>query len=134
MHLPFKDNAAAFEYACTYLSCPLHEGSMLPALVQDGATLFGTADSVATMPDGTQTAVVKIASSDGGFLAVARTTGSGPTLEPGDLVAWLAGKHSAKVANEAPDKRFGWVGLILGVLQPEWKDGSWVGGKRFADK
>jgi len=132
MNLPFKDNTSAFEYACKYLECEVAEGAMLPAIVQDGKALFGTPASVSAATDGTQTAAIKVASKDGGFLVVAKTPGRGPQLKPGDFVAWLAGSHVAKLAEAAPDKRFGWVGLIVGTLKPEWKEGSWVGADRFA--
>jgi hypothetical protein len=131
---PFKDNAAAFTYACKFLNCNLAEGAMLPALVQDGRELFGTQESVHAKPDRTQTAVLKIASRDGGFLVVATTPGRGPVLKPGDFVGWLAGHHSAKLAESSADKRFGWVGVIVGTLRPEWKDGSWVGQERFGTR
>jgi len=131
MNLPFKDNASAFEYACIYLECEVAKGAMLPAIVQDGKALFGTQVSVTAAADGTQTAVVKVASKDGGFLVVAKTPGPGPELRPGDFVAWLAHSHVAKLAEASPDKRFGWVGLIVGTLKPEWREGSWVGGDRF---
>ncbi len=131
MNFPFKDNKAAFEYASNFLVCTVEVGAMLPALVEDGRSLFGTQDSVHLNGDGTQTAVVKIASSDGGFLVLARTVGLGPTLKPGDLVAWQAGAYLTELAETAGDRRFGWVGLILGTLSPEWRDGSWVGAEQF---
>ncbi len=131
MNMIFKDNAAAFEYACKFLDCKVAKGVVLPAIVQDGRSLFNLASSVAMQPDKTQTAVVKVASGDGGFLVVARTVGPGPALKPGDLVAWLAGAHKPALAAAAEDKRFGWVGLLVGKLRPEWDKGSWVGAERF---
>lgn len=131
MHLPFKGSQAAFEYACRFLICTVEVGAMLPALVEDGRLLFGTQDRVHSNDDGTQTGVLKVASKDGGFLVVARTIGSGPQLLPGDFVAWQAGTHSRELAETSGDQRFGWVGLIVGKLRPEWNGGGWVGGERF---
>jgi hypothetical protein len=128
---PFKDNASAFGYACKFLNCALTPGAMLPALVQDGRPIFGIHETIHRKADGTQTAFLKVASSDGGFLVLATTTGEGPLLEPGDLVGWLAGEYSPDLGDIAPDKRFGWVGLIVGTLRPEWRDGSWIGQERF---
>lgn len=130
MNLPFKDNQAAFEYACAFLICTVGAGAMLPALVSDGRSL-GVREPVRSNEDGTQTAVLKVASRDGGFLVVAQTIGSGPQLLPGDFVAWQAGVHSRELGEASPDERFGWIGLILGKLRPEWAGGGWVGGERF---
>ena len=47
--LIFKDGSAAFEYACKFLECPLHEGSFLLCgftsigKASDVRQLFGTA-------------------------------------------------------------------------------------------
>jgi uncharacterized membrane protein len=34
-------------------------------------------------------------------------------------------------AATAKDKRFGWVGLIVGTLKPEHVNGRWTGDERF---
>jgi hypothetical protein len=129
----FKDGASAFEHACQYMECPLHEGSMLPALVLDAHKLFGVATAVKREPDGNQIAVLRVASNDGGFLVNAVTAGpKGPPLHPGQLVWWQAGKHAPEVANLSKDERFGWVGLIIGTLKPEHHNGAWTGGDRFS--
>ena len=132
--LVFKDGLAAFEYACKFLECPLHEGSFLPAVVQDPRETFGAKTAVQLQKDGNQVVMLKVASSDGGFMVFASTMGpSGPQLKPGDFVAWRAAKHSADVAASmgARDERSGWVGLIMGTLKPEHRSGSWVGNQRF---
>jgi hypothetical protein len=131
----FKDGTAAIEYACKFMECPLQEGSFLPARVLDPREMFGAATAIQTQKDGNQVAMLRIASSDGGFIVFAATAGpKGPQLKPGDFVAWRAAKHSADVAAsmDAKDKRSGWVGLIVGTLKPEHRDGSWVGDARFA--
>lgn len=131
--LHFKDGGAALEYACKYLECPLNEGAFLPALVLDTHVLVGAAASVLTQQDGNQAAMLRVASRDGGFVVLASTAGpSGPRLQPGDLVAWCAGAHSPDVAAVMTDSRSGWVGLIVGTLKPEHRDGRWVGDQRFA--
>jgi hypothetical protein len=128
----FRDGAAAFAYVCEYMECPLVEGSALPALVMNGSQRFGTPQAVSIGPDGNQIALLRVGSSDGGFLVVASTVGpKGPALQPGQFVLWQAGKHSPAVAQQAKDQRFGWVGLILGTLKTEYRDGSWIGDKRF---
>jgi hypothetical protein len=129
--LLFKDTEAAFEYACQYLDCWLHEGLAIPAIVMD-ATRFGAASQVSVQSDGSQIAAVRVASADFGFLVMASTAGPrGPRLKIGEFVLWRAGKHVAAVAQHSKDDRFGWVGLIVGTLRPEYRDGGWVGGERF---
>ena len=133
--LIFKDGPAALEYACKYLDCPLQEGSFLPAVVLDPRQLFGAPTAVRVLPDGSQTAMLRVASSDGGFMVLASTAGAkGPRLQAGDFVAWQAAKHSDQVATSmgTKDTRSGWVGLILGTLKTEHRDGRWIGHERFA--
>jgi hypothetical protein len=131
--LYFKDAEAAFEQACQYMECPLCEGVGLPALVLDARELFGVATAVKVRPDGNQIAVLRVVSSDGGFVVNAVTAGpKGPALHPGELVWWQAGTYSPEVAAVAKDKRFGWVGLIVGTLKPEYVNGEWAAGERFS--
>lgn len=128
----FKDNPAAFEYACKFLQCHLTEGSFLPALVLDSKELFGTETAVKIQADGNQLAMLRVASDDGGFLVAATTANpKGPRLQPGQLVAWTAMKYVPAIAKDANDKRFGWVGLIVGTLKPGHVNGSWVGDEKF---
>lgn len=131
----FKDGASALEYACKFMECPLHDGSFLPALVLDPREMLGAATAIQTQKDGNQVAMLRVASSDGGFIVFAATAGpKGPKLQPRDLVAWRAAKHSADVAASmgAKDNRSGWVGLVVGTLKPEHRDGQWVGDAKFA--
>lgn len=117
------------------MECPLHEGSFLPALVLDFRKLSSDESPVIIQKDGNQLAMLRIASDDGGFPVLATTVGAkGPKLQPGQLVAWKAGKYSADVAASmgAKDKRSGWVGLIIGTLRAEHREGNWVGDEKFS--
>lgn len=131
----FKDGASALEYACKYLLCPLKEGSVLPAVVLDSRQLFGTAEAVKVQTNGIQILALRVASPDGGFLVMAQTSGAdGPKLQPGQLVAWLAGQFSSELVEAAKpkDKRFGWVGMVVEVLRPELRqDHGWAIAARF---
>ena len=133
MPLYFKSGESALEMACKYMNCALAEGSTLPALVLDSHKLFGTEVSVKVQANGIQLAMLRVASSDGGFLVAANTVGAdGPRLEPGQLVAWQAMSYTPElVKTGAADERFGWVGLIVGTLKPEFVNGSWVGNIQF---
>jgi len=131
--LVFEDTLTAFEHACNG-ECLLHEGIMMPALVLDAEIQC----------NGRQTASVRVASADGGFIVSASTGGSrGPRLRPGHFVAWQAQWYDPQAAKKAlpthkrfglfglKDKRIGWVGLIAGTLKPEYRDGGWIGDERF---
>src|SRR5437867_5492091 len=130
----FKDGLAAFEYSCKFMECPLHEKSFLPAVVLDPREILGATTAVQRQKDGNQVVMLKVASSDGGFIVFASTLGpNGPQLKPGDFVAWRAARHSKDVAASmgAKDERSGWVGLILGTLKPEHRNGNWMGNERI---
>ena len=130
--LSFRDGKSAFDFACQYMTCSLAEGSILPGLVVDSRKEMGTAAAVKVQPDGSQIAVVRIASDDGGFSVPAMTFGAkGPSLTPGQLVAWKAVKYMPQMGQDADDKRLGWVGLIMGTLKNEYQDNAWVGGEEF---
>ncbi len=131
--LYFKSGEAALEMACKYMDCSLTEGSFLPAVVLDSRKLFGTEASVKMQANGIQLAMLRVASTDGGFLVAANTANpSGPSLEPGQLVVWQAMSYMPEMTEAgAADERFGWIGLIVGTLKPEFVDGSWVGDKQF---
>lgn len=142
--LAFEDSVTAFEQACNG-ECQLRAGSMLPALVVDVRESLDAVHSVGTQSNGRQMASVRVASADGGFIVSAVTSGSrGPRLQPGHFVAWQAERYDAQAAKEAPatkkrfglfglkDKRLGWVGLIVGTLKPEYREGGWIGDERFS--
>lgn len=130
--LVFKSNMAAFEYACKYLDCTLNEGATLPAIVIDAKDELGTEKSVKTQDDGSQLAMIKVASSEGGFIVLANTAGKESTiLKPGDFVAWQAMQHMPDIGKIAGDLIFGWAGLIIGTLKPELTSNGWVGDKKL---
>jgi hypothetical protein len=142
--LVFEDSLTAFEHACGG-ECTLQAGVMLPALVLDARELLGAATAVEIHGNVCQSASVRVASADGGFIVTALTDGSrGPRLQPGHFVAWQAQHYDPQVAKQAratqkrfglfssKDKRFGWVGLIAGTLKPEYRDGGWIGDERFS--
>lgn len=133
--LAFKDGVAALEYACKFMDCPLREGVSLPALVIDSRGILGETAGGQTLEDGNQIAVLRVASDDGGFLVLATTSGpKGPKLHVGDLVAWVAVRHSPEVSASmsSKDPRSGWIGLIIGTLKPEHCRGKWIGGAKFS--
>lgn len=123
-HFPlyFKNGPSAFEMVCKYMRNPLAEGNAMIALVDDPRgledLLNNTGTSVKTAEDGSQTAMLRVANDAGTFSTIARTaTGKGPKLLPGDLVAWVPmQKHN----------EFGWVGLIVAKLKPEYVNGAWA--------
>ena len=128
----FKSNEAAFEYACSFMHCDVVKGQELPALVVGATPTFrAAAASVAKDDRGMQTAALMVASSDGGFPAVALSFGRGPDLNVGDLVAWVPGEYREDLAATSADRRFGWVGLIVGTLEPRYVKGNWVGKATF---
>ena len=129
--LAFKSNKAAFEYACASMRCDVVKGQELPALVVGATHAFAAPAPVAKGGRDLQTAVLRVASSDGGFLAVALSFGRGPDLNVGDLVAWVPGEYCEDLAATSADRRFGWVGLIVGTLEPRYVQGNWIGKNTF---
>ena len=129
----FKDNAAAFEYACSVLSNELKSGAFLPALVHDGSAFLVGGAAVQRQPDGSQVAILTVSSSDGGFLVLASSAGkSGPTLKPNDLVIWQAGELITTFEPRVKDPRSAWGGLILAKLLPEYTQGrGWAVMEQF---
>ena len=128
----FRDGFEALTYSCRHSENPPTEGASLAAVVLDAPEMFGTAEGVKTNPDGNQVALLRVASSDGGFTVMATTAGpNGPRLQPGQLVLWQALSYSGALAQSAFDNRFGWLGVITGTLKLEWVDGCWVSDERF---
>ena len=107
---------AFFDLQCKYGDVEIEKGKGIIALVLDlSQELPEFTEAVAIKPDGTQLALIKVISEDGGFIVVAKTLGSGgDRLKPGDFVVWVP-----VALNEIPDTfevppgwRLGWVGLI----------------------
>ena len=132
--LYFKDAQAAFGYACEFLKSDLSPGAVLPALVLDAAAAIGGGVAVKRQPDGTQVAMLRVCSKDGGYVVNASSaTANGPSLQPGDLVAWQAGAPIEAMKSQFPDPRSSWGGLILAKLLPEYTMGrGWAIAQPFA--
>jgi len=120
--LYFKDGRAAFEFACEFLKTELVNGAIIPALVEDAQQALGADEAVVTMQDGTQMLALRVCSADKGFLVLAGTlSASGPRLQPGDFVAWQAGKPIERESLDLQmDSRSKWVGIVLAKLKPEF--------------
>ena len=80
---------------------------------------FGTKEAVATNDRGIQTATLRVASDDGGFVVIAETSGPGEPLEPGDAVAWIPEQYMLELGRVSGDERTGWIGLIVAKVAPE---------------
>ncbi len=132
--LEFTDGASAFEYTCQCMDCSVEAKKPLPALVIDAKEQFGVKTSVKLNDDGTQTAVLRIPSAEGGFVVMARTVGqNGPSLKGGDLVAWMPLLYNEALASETSEEGFGWVGVIMGTLKPVLREGGWLGDVRYSE-
>jgi hypothetical protein len=130
--LYFKDGEAAFEYCCKFMECPLVAGASLPALVLDSRELIGAKNAVARRKDGYQVCLIRVASSDGGFVVGASTSWpKGPDLQSGQLVLWCAQEILDGLAAGTKDKREAWAGVIEGILKPEFANGAWSGSERL---
>lgn len=117
--LIFKSDTAAFEYACEYMDNSLTEGATLPALVVDARKYAGMDTAVMRDAKGIQTAMVRVASDDGGFLCVTRTVAPEvEDLEPGTFVAWQAQKYIPSAEKAFDDPRSAWIGFIVAKLKP----------------
>ena len=117
--LNVKSAGDLIDYNCEYMTTKLQPGYPLAAEVLDAATMFGTSVAVKVDERGIQTATLRVASDDGGFTVIATTQNSGDLLEVGDAVAWVPGVFMQKLADASPDRRTGWVGLIVAKIAPE---------------
>lgn len=129
--LVFKGVEEAFEYSCKFMTCNLLPKTPLPAIVVDARELFGAETAIKKNEDGTQVAALKVASDDGGFLVTATTIGIGPDLKVGDFVMWTPYEFIEEVAQVSEDRRFGWLGVIIGTLKTELNEKGWVGNCLF---
>lgn len=132
--MEFTDGLSAFEYTCQCMDCSVEVKKPLPALVIDAKEQFGVKTAVKLNDDGTQTAVLRVPSSEGGFVVMARTAGkTGPELRGGDLVAWMPVLYNEDLAKETSETGFGWVGVIMGTLKPILREGGWLGDIRYSE-
>ena len=119
-NLVFKSGEAFVDYHCKYMVTDLEVGMPLAAVVLDARKRFGTKDEVKVDDEGIQTVAIRVASNDGGFIALASTaSGDGDKLKVGDAVAWVPGKHLPDLGAAAGDSRTGWVGLVVAKVAPE---------------
>ena len=120
----FTDSEAGresfFRLQCKYGDTKIEKGKGIIAIVLDASKEFPKIpDAVKIEPDGSQLALLKVISEDGGFITTAKTPSSkGDRLVPGDVVAWVpVGYNDAPL----PDKRMCWVGLIRAKMNwIEW--------------
>lgn len=118
--LQFETGKDFIDYHCEYMSTQIQQGSPLAAEVVDARKQLGASVALKVDDNGIQTATLRVASKDGGFLVIAQTaSANGDALHVGDVVAWIPAEHMANLAEAADDKRFGWVGLIVAKIAPE---------------
>jgi hypothetical protein len=105
---------AFFDLQCKYGDVQIEKGKGIVALVLDPSQEFPEFSEpiVKIEPDGSQQALIKVISEDGGFIVLAKTpSGSGDRLKPGDFVVWVPDTLMGRL-EVMSDKRSGWVGLI----------------------
>lgn len=117
---PFKSGADFLEYQCKFGRTKTVPKQGIVALVLDSQKEFGTAEAVKVDTNGVQTATLKVASDDGGFIVSAQTPGgNGDRLKPGEVVIWVPLHHIGDAVPEEIDRRFGWLGFIVAKVAPE---------------
>jgi len=122
----FPSTRTAFEHACREHDCAIVEETPMLAIVLDAKLEFGATHSITVEQDGCFQVTLKVASEDGGFVLLSRTTR--PPKHPlnvGDLVCWVPLRHDLGLAQETNEHRFGWAGLVFATLEPIWEDGEW---------
>jgi hypothetical protein len=99
-----------FRLTCKFGRVEIEPNVGMVALVLDATKEAGIPVAVKVESDGTQTAMLKVVSPDGGFTVVSKTAGRGPRLSPGDAVVWVPVGFHEETADVSPDRRIGWVG------------------------
>lgn len=118
--LTFETGLEFFEHQCIFGEAEIKPKRGTVALVLDAAKEFGSGMSIKMEADGTQTAMLKVASRDGGFLVLSQTlSAGGEPLNPNDAVVWVPIEYSAAHVPEGADDRYGWTGYIIAKLKPE---------------
>lgn len=122
-HRKFASTMEAFEHACSE-----HDTEVVPEQPMLAMVLESVHESGAqTEGDGCAQLTLRVASEDGGFVAISRTTfAPKQPLHPGDLVCWVPLQQDGDLAARAQDARFGWVGLVFASFEPEWDQDEWV--------
>ena len=116
---------AFFKRQCKCGDTRIEPGKGVVAMVLDASREFpGIPVAVMVEADGSQQAVLKVISEDGGFIVVAGTPpGKGEPLKLGDFVEWVPREF---IYSEVmgPDRRIGWIGLIRAKLDwlRRWPD------------
>ena len=113
----FGSNHEAFRFCCRSMDYRIRMGKVLPALVEDARTHFGTPSPVKRRDSGHQLAILSVPTEDGVLQVIGETiSADAPALSVGDFVEWRCGTITPGVC----------VGLILGLLAPELNgEGSW---------
>lgn len=117
--LVFKGGQEFLEYQCKFGLTSIEKGTAIVGLVLDAAKEYGVPVAVKVEEDGSQLAMIRVASDDGGFVVPAKTPTRGDKLEAGDLVMWVPMAFSEEVGSKMQERRFGWIGLIRAKLAPE---------------
>lgn len=117
--LVFKGGVEFLEYQCKFGHTGLERGVAIVGLVLDAAKDYGVPVPVKVEEDGSQLAMIRVASEDGGFVVPAKTPTRGEKLKPGDLVMWVPMSFNDEIGSKMPDRRFGWIGLIRAKIAPE---------------
>jgi hypothetical protein len=122
-HRKFTSTMEAFEHACAE-----HDTEIVPEQPMLAMVLESVSDAGERAEgDGCAVLTLKVASEDGGFVVISRTTFPPKNmLRPGDLVCWVPLQQDAELAARAGDGRFGWVGLVFATFEPEWVEDEWV--------
>ncbi|WP_296707510.1 hypothetical protein [Rhodoblastus sp.] len=110
---------AFFTLQCKYGDNKIEPNKGIVAMVLDAEREFDAPTPVKVEADGKQTAVLRVASRDGGFVVLAKTSGRGELLRPGDFVIWVPRNYSNDVAETSNDARFGWVGSIPAKIKTQ---------------
>lgn len=117
--LYFKGGSEFLEYQCKFGHTSIEKGVGIVGLVLDAAKEYGVPVAVKVEDDGTQLAMIKVASDDGGFVVAAKTPTGGDKLVVGDVVIWVPMTFNREAASKVPDQRFGWIGLIRAKVAPQ---------------
>tara|TARA_R110002073_G_scaffold18337_4_gene68059 strand:- start:7847 stop:8251 length:405 start_codon:yes stop_codon:yes gene_type:complete len=122
-HRKFASSMEAFEHACAE-----HDTLIVPEHPMLAMVLESVAEGgLRNEGDGCAELTLKVASEDGGFVVISRTTfAPKQALRPGDLVCWVPLQQDEELATRAKDARFGWVGLVFASFEPEWIEDEWV--------
>ena len=118
--LYFKSGVEFFEYQCEFGHTEIMVNQGIAALVLDARKEFGTSSAIKINADGTQLAVLRVASKEGGFVVLAKTPSEkGTRLNSRDVVIWVPSIYNPEIAKGLGDARTGWVGLIRARVKPE---------------